>query len=132
LATTEKDKRFTVLQSISNSKKIIIGLGVPTKDELEIYIIMIIFQPNKLVSVYSMEHLHSNEEKYFVSGKNIYPIKFNNNIIAFATCYETSIYGHAEQAFKMVSILRWQVFSTLSKMLIRIYAEFLILQTNIK
>lgn len=100
LATTENDKRFDEFQNISDSKKIIIGFGLPTKNEVGISISMIIFQPKKQRLTYSKEYLHPGEEKYFVSGKNSHPIIFKNNKLAFAICYETSIPEHSEKAFK--------------------------------
>lgn len=100
LATTQNDKRFDEFQSISDSKKIIIGFGLPTKNEVGICISMILFQPNKLRITYSKEYLHPGEEKYFIPGKNSLPIIFKNNKLAFAICYETSIPEHSEKAFK--------------------------------
>lgn len=50
--------------------------------------------------IYSKEYLHPGEEIYFVAGKNIPPISFKNNKIAFAICYETSIVEHSEKAYK--------------------------------
>lgn len=100
LATTKDDNRFDEFQKISDFNKIIIGIGLPTKNEIGICISMILFQPNKSRTTYSKEHLHPGEEKYFVSGKNLLPITFRKNKIAFAICYETSIPQHSEKAFK--------------------------------
>ncbi|PNW25796.1 carbon-nitrogen hydrolase family protein [Formosa algae] len=100
LATTQNDKRFDEFQKISDSNKIIIGFGLPIKNEEGICISMLLFQPNKPRITYSKEYLHPGEEKYFVSGKNSSPITFENNKLAFAICYETSIPEHSEKAFK--------------------------------
>jgi predicted amidohydrolase len=100
LATTQDDKRFDEFQKISNSNKIIIGIGLPTKSEKGICISMVIFQPNKSRMTYSKEYLHPGEENYFVPGTNISPITCKNNKLAFAICYETSIPEHSEKAFK--------------------------------
>lgn len=100
LATTKNDKRFDEFQKISDSSKIIIGFGLPTKNEVGVCISMILFQPNRPRITYSKEYLHPGEEKYFVSGKNLSPITFENNKLAFAICYETSIPEHSEKAFK--------------------------------
>lgn len=99
LATTQNDKRFDEFQKISDSNKIIIGFGLPIKNEEGICISMLLFQPNKSRITYSKEYLHPGEEKYFVSGKNSPPITFENNKLAFAICYETSISEHSEKAF---------------------------------
>jgi predicted amidohydrolase len=95
-----EDNRLNEFQVISNDNKIIIGVGMPTKNENGICISMIIFQPNKKRQIYSKHYLHPGEEKYFVSGQNTLPIELKNNKIAFAICYETSIFGHSETAHK--------------------------------
>jgi predicted amidohydrolase len=101
LAVSElEDKRLNEFQSISNNNQIIIGVGMPTKLEKGICISMIIFQPNKMRQIYSKQYLHPGEEKYFVSGQNILPIEHKNKKIAFAICYETSIFEHSELASK--------------------------------
>ncbi|NMH89585.1 carbon-nitrogen hydrolase family protein [Flavivirga algicola] len=100
LATTKDDKRIDEFQRISNSNSIIIGIGLPTKSEMGICISMILLQPNKSRIIYSKKYLHPGEENYFVSGKNLNPITFKNNKLAFAICYETSIREHVEKAFK--------------------------------
>ena len=100
LATTKNDKRFDKFQKISDSSKIIIGFGLPTKNEEGICISMLLFQPNKPRIIYSKEYLHPGEEKYFISGKNSPPITFENNKLAFAICYETSILEHSKKAYK--------------------------------
>ncbi|WP_271784734.1 carbon-nitrogen hydrolase family protein [Aquimarina algiphila] len=100
LATTKNDKRFDEFQKISDLSKIIIGFGLPTKNKEGICISMLLFQPNKPRITYSKEYLHPGEEKYFVSGENSPPITFENNKLAFAICYETSIPEHSEKAFK--------------------------------
>lgn len=100
LATTKDDKRFDNFQRISDLNKIIIGVGLPTKNENGICISMLLFQPNKSRMTYSKEYLHPGEEEYFVSGTNLDPITFKNNKLAFAICYETSIPEHSEKAFK--------------------------------
>lgn len=100
LATTMNDKRFDEFQEISDLHKIIIGIGVPTKNEKGICISMVLFQPNKERKTYSKAYLHPGEEKYFIAGKNLAPITVGNHKIAFAICYETSIQAHAEKAYK--------------------------------
>lgn len=101
LSTSQiEDIRLNDFQVISNESKIIIGIGMPTKNENGICISMIIFQPNIKRQIYSKHYLHPGEEKYFVSGQNTLPIVQNNNKIAFAICYETSILEHSETAHK--------------------------------
>ena len=68
LATSKDDKRFDEFQKISDSKKIIVCVGMPINADPGIYISMIIFQPGKPGQVYSKQYLHSDEEPYFVKG----------------------------------------------------------------
>ncbi|WP_299780688.1 carbon-nitrogen hydrolase family protein [uncultured Formosa sp.] len=100
LATTKDDPRIDEFQKLSDSNNIIIGVGLPTKSDVGICISMVVLQPQKPRETYSKKHLHPGEEKYFVPGKNLNPITFKNNKIAFAICYEVSIPKHSEHAFK--------------------------------
>ncbi|WP_163410507.1 carbon-nitrogen hydrolase family protein [Flavobacterium ajazii] len=94
------DESLNDFQVISDNNKIIIGVGIPFKTDKGIYISMIIFQPNNKRQIYSKQYLHSGEEHYFTAGENILPLVKNDDKIAIAICYETSIPEHAEKAFK--------------------------------
>ncbi len=99
LASSEiDDSRLNDFQTLSNNNKIIIGVGMPTKSENGICISLILFTPNKTRQIYSKHYLHPGEEKYFVSGQNILPLKHKSNKIALAICYETSIFEHSQTA----------------------------------
>ncbi|HMG68340.1 MAG TPA: nitrilase-related carbon-nitrogen hydrolase, partial [Chitinophagaceae bacterium] len=50
--------------------------------------------------VYSKKYLHGDEEGFFVSGPNIPMLEGNKTGIALAICYEISVPGHSENAFK--------------------------------
>jgi predicted amidohydrolase len=100
LATDQDDSRFDDFQTISDSKKITIGVGVPVKNNSGICISMVIFQPHKVRELYSKKYLHADEEPYFISGQNTIGLLGNNPGIALAICYELSIPGHSENAFK--------------------------------
>ena len=60
LATNQDDSRFDTFQRISDTNKITIGLGMPTKTNIGIQISMIIFQPNTPRQTYSKQQLHSD------------------------------------------------------------------------
>ena len=96
LATHMNDGRFEQLQNISDSKRIIIGAGMPITFGRDISIGMILFQPNQLREIYFKQHVHPDEKPYFVSG--ISRSVLSENKIAMAICYEISVPGHAEQA----------------------------------
>ena len=99
LATEKDDSRFDVFQQISDGKKITIGIGMPLKSQEGISIGMIIFQPQQPRQVYLKEYIHSDEEPFFVCGKNssnILPAMQEK--IALAICYEISIPQHTATA----------------------------------
>jgi len=100
LATNENDHRFDDFQRISDGKNIIIGAGVPTKNENGLCISMILFLPHKPRQVYSKKYLYPDEEAFFISGQNFACLKVNNINIAPAICYEISVPEHSENAFK--------------------------------
>jgi predicted amidohydrolase len=100
LATDQYDSRFDDFQTISDSKKITIAIGVPVKSKSGICISMVIFQPHKARELYSKKYLHADEEPYFISGQNTMGLLGDKPGIAFAICYELSIPEHSENAFK--------------------------------
>jgi predicted amidohydrolase len=75
LATDKEDSRLDDFQQISNENKIIICVGVPTKNNKGICISMIIFQPGRERLVYSKKYLHADEEPFFISGENFPVLK---------------------------------------------------------
>ena len=101
LATTQDDPRFDDFQKISDTNKIVIGVGVPTKTNSGIQISMIIFQPNKERQTYSKQQLHSDEFPYFISGEEQIILTIGSKKIAPAICYETLQTSHSENASKL-------------------------------
>ena len=99
LATDASDARFDDFQEISNTKQVMIGVGVPTKNHRGICISMILFLPNKPRQTYSKKYLHEDELPFFVNGENKSGFLGETNI-ALAICYELSVPQHAEEAFK--------------------------------
>ena len=99
LATAKDDHRFDEFQKISDNKKIIICIGMPTNADPGINISMIIFQPNKPRQVYSKQYLHSDEEPYFVKGNQQVFLTTGQHKIAPTICYELSVPEHSENAF---------------------------------
>ncbi|WP_445749234.1 GNAT family N-acetyltransferase [Polaribacter sp.] len=89
LATEIESNIFSPFQEISNTNKITIGIGMPTKSLEGINISMLIFQPNKEKTVYSKQMLHTDELPYFVCGKNQTFLTINGVKIAIGICYET-------------------------------------------
>ncbi|ESU26122.1 nitrilase/cyanide hydratase and apolipoprotein N-acyltransferase [Flavobacterium limnosediminis JC2902] len=101
LATTKDDSRLDELQKLSNNENIIICVGLPTKNNNNLFISMIIFQPNKDRITYSKQYLYPTEKGIFTAAQNPYVIHFDgNNSIAPAICYELSNVEHHENAQK--------------------------------
>lgn len=101
LATNENDICLDIFQHISNLSNFIIGLGLPTKNESNIRISMIIFQPNQEREIYSKQQLHSDEFSYFENGVAQVIIDKDKKKIAPAICYESLQPSHVENAFKL-------------------------------
>ncbi|UZR97840.1 carbon-nitrogen hydrolase family protein [Chondrinema litorale] len=99
LATSQDNKMLGEFQQLSDQHQITIGLGLPTKYSESICISMVIFQPNQSRLTYSKKYIHTDEEPYFVCGKNFPVLKLKGKNIAIAICYELSIPAHAEAAY---------------------------------
>jgi predicted amidohydrolase len=101
LAANPSEARFDEFQTISDDRKITIGVGVPTKSTTGLHISMMIFQPHQPRKVYSKKYLHPDEDEFFVSGLNVTNLKVNNADIALAICYEISIAEHTATVLSM-------------------------------
>lgn len=100
LATDQNDSRFADFQKISNTSRITIGVGVPTKNDAGVCISLILFQPHRARQTYSKKYLHPDEEEFFVSGGNFATFRIGEVEIAPAICYELSVPEHVEAAFE--------------------------------
>ncbi|MCW9706395.1 carbon-nitrogen hydrolase family protein [Fodinibius salsisoli] len=98
LATTKDDSRLDVFQSISNTQQLTIGLGLPIADPEGVSIGMVIFQAEKERQTYRKQHLHADEEPYFISDSVSSDQLEGLPGIALAICYEISVPEHAQQA----------------------------------
>src|SRR5688572_23484892 len=67
LAVDEDNTMLDSFQDVSNNEQITIGVGVPVKSDAGILISMIVFQPQKPRLIYSKQHIHPDEEPYFVA-----------------------------------------------------------------
>lgn len=100
LSTTADDSRFDDFQKISDDKKMVIGIGMPTKNDAEIFISMILFQPQQTRRIYSKKHLHSSEDAFFTGGQSLPILTIDKKIVAPAICYELFISEHSENAYQ--------------------------------
>jgi predicted amidohydrolase len=100
LATDQVDSRLDVFQDLSDTRLITIGVGLPTKNDANICISMVIFQPYTERQTYSKVYLHPDENAFFVSGQNPTSVIRNITNVALAICYELSVPEHSESAYK--------------------------------
>jgi predicted amidohydrolase len=98
LAVDPDDKKLDVFQQLSDSHRLIIGAGIPTRHGDDICISIALFQPGKPRQLYSKKYLHADEEPFFVSGQHG-PNRIGDKI-ALAICYEISVPQHAEEAYR--------------------------------
>jgi predicted amidohydrolase len=98
LATNQDDKRLDKIQSISDENNITIGVGLPTRNEGNVFVSMIIFQPFKKRTTYSKQYLYPPEEQIFTAGKNPMVLEYKTEVISPAICYETTNKAHCEFA----------------------------------
>lgn len=101
LAANQDDNRLDAFQQISNTNKITIGLGMPTRTKTGILISMIVFQPDKARVIYSKQQLHSDEFTYFENGVRQVILTVDNKKIAPAICYESLQPNHSDNASKL-------------------------------
>lgn len=95
LAVDPHDHRFNVFQDIADRRRITIGVGAPTHDEAGVCISLIVFQPDRPRWTYSKQHLHPDEEPFFVPGSRSAGLIDG---VALAICYEISVPEHAQRA----------------------------------
>jgi predicted amidohydrolase len=100
LATTPDDIRFNDFQKMSDANSLVVGVGMPTKNNAGVCISMILFQPHQPRLVYSKKYIHPDEEEFFIRGENLSCLKIKETNIALAICYELSIPEHSATAFK--------------------------------
>lgn len=98
LAMDEDDERLDVFQGISDERKVVIGVGAPTRSEEGLNISLILFRPGQHRRVYSKTYLHPDEEPFFMSGTNFPSFIANGVNLAIAICYELSVPEHAADA----------------------------------
>jgi len=98
LATDQNNTRLDEIQSLSDKNGVTIGVGLPTKDENDTFVSMIIFQPHKERVTYSKQYLYPPEESIFKAGKNPLVLNFDTEVVSPAICYETTNKAHCEFA----------------------------------
>ncbi len=98
LATSQDDPRLNEIQSLSDKNNITIGVGLPTKKDSNLFVSMIIFQPNQERITYSKQYLYPPEKSIFTAGKTPLILKLETEVVSPAICYEASTKAHFEYA----------------------------------
>ena len=97
LAFNKDDTSLSIFQQVANEHNIIIGVGMPTKNDPMSAISMLVFQPGQPMLIYSKSFLHEDERDFFTQGNDAGMV-IGNTGIAPAICYEIMVPEHAEQA----------------------------------
>ncbi|HYF02813.1 MAG TPA: carbon-nitrogen hydrolase family protein [Patescibacteria group bacterium] len=100
LASTGEDVSFNEFQQLSDTCRITIAVGMPTRSDSGILISMIIFQKDAPRQTYSKQFLHEDELPFFIPGNKQAFLKISNMTVTPAICYESLLPAHAENAFK--------------------------------
>jgi len=98
LATNQDDTRLDEMQSLSDKNIITIGVGLPTRNERNLFVSMIIFQPHKERITYSKQYLYPPERSIFTAGINPLVLNLETEVVSPAICYEASNKAHFEYA----------------------------------
>lgn len=97
-ALRSDDARLDVFQMLSQALRVTIGVGAPTMSHAGLRISMLVFQPNAARIVYSKQHLHADEEAYFVAGRGQITLAAGDDVVAPAICYESLLTSHSDAA----------------------------------
>ncbi len=98
LAIDLHDSRLDPFQALSDAHNIVICVGAPTKADNGICISLVFFRPNKERSLYAKQHLHEDEDPYFIPGPPSDGLISAEKKVALAICYELTIPEHSEAA----------------------------------
>ena len=99
LAIDISDERLLVFKDLSEKHQMIIAVGAPIKDNMQVNIGLIVFSPAEEAQLYTKQNLHDGEEKYFSANAN-YPLQLNvkGEIINFAICADFANPDHVKDA----------------------------------
>lgn len=98
MALDTTDSRLDIFQASSDAGNIVIAVGLPVKAVVGTCISLVIFQPGTQRRVYTKEYLHADEHAFFTPGNGGPVFCVNDEVIAFAICYELSVSEHAAKA----------------------------------
>jgi predicted amidohydrolase len=95
LATDADDPRLDVLQALADARRIIIGVGLPTRSKSGPQVSLIVLRPLEGRLTYSKQRLHADELSWFSSGDEQLVIDAGGHRLAPAICFESLQPEHA-------------------------------------
>ena len=95
LTFSENDSRLIELRKISKKENITIIAGAPISIQENTYIGCFVISPNNGINIYTKQHLHGEENDYFVSSCDYNPlIEIKNERISVAICADINQEQH--------------------------------------
>lgn len=99
LAFTDDDARLDELRKLANTNNIIIIAGAPITISSVLHIGSFVIYPDKTVSIYTKQFLHTGEDEFYASNFDYNPlIHYENERISLAICADISNPFHAKKA----------------------------------
>lgn len=98
MAISPDDVRLDTFQRLSDTHRIVLGVGVPTPSRNSVRISLLIFQPDTARLVYSKQQLHADELPWFTPGNEQLLFKVDEHLIAPGICYESLQSSHSDHA----------------------------------
>jgi len=95
LSTDADDPRLDVLQALADARRIIIGVGLPTRSKTGPQVSLIVLRPLEGRLTYSKQRLHADELSWFSSGDEQLVIDAGGHRLAPAICFESLQPEHA-------------------------------------
>jgi predicted amidohydrolase len=101
LAFSENDSRIDHLKKLATENKITIIAGAPIRIKSNLFLGQFCIAPDKTVSIYTKQFLHTGEEIYFQSSFDYNPmLEIENERISCAICADIDNPKHPENANK--------------------------------
>jgi predicted amidohydrolase len=97
LATNQDDPRLARFQKLSDTRAIVIGLGLPERVAWGVRIGLVLFQTRWHRTTYAKRLLHADELPYFVPGEQPLVFHARGHTLAPAICYESLQPSHAKE-----------------------------------
>lgn len=95
LATDADDARLEVFQSLADARRMIIGVGLPTRSKSGPQISLVVLRPLEGRLTYSKQRLHADELSWFTGGEEQLVIDAGGHRLAPALCFESLQPEHA-------------------------------------